>query len=225
MTPTIVFDFDGTLATGNGPILSYARQVAAHAGSEFFVRAQDELREFDSGNSLFRDGYDVVGSLARQAGVPAAALESAYDHSRAQLGSSNAPVTPAAGLHELLLQLDPRINLELATNAPATGIDPILRAWGVRERFTQLHFTVGKPAGLVPIVTTAKKRGPVLAVGDIYEFDLAPAAKSGADTALVGVTAATQTATTTLRGNTLADLVPGITTWANRALTTTSNFH
>lgn len=35
MPATIIFDFDGTLAVGNGPVLAYAGQVAAVAGDGF----------------------------------------------------------------------------------------------------------------------------------------------------------------------------------------------
>ncbi|MDN6400144.1 MAG: HAD family hydrolase, partial [Brachybacterium sp.] len=54
----------------------------------------------------------------------------------------------------------------------------------------------------------------VRAVGDIWEFDLAPAAELGADTALVGVREV-PAARPTLRGETLTDLYDPIRAWVN----------
>ncbi|MDN6499637.1 MAG: hypothetical protein L0K44_07820, partial [Yaniella sp.] len=76
---------------------------------------------------------------------------------------------------------------------------------------------VGKPAGLFNIVESALDRGPVLAIGDIAEYDLAPALQLGADTALVGATAMTSTAPVTMRGASLEHLASDIQTWAAQA--------
>ena len=218
MTPTIVFDFDGTIAIGSGPVMAYAREVArAAADAALLERIEVALAAFESGDTRYRDGYDVVGSLAEDAGVDTAARSAAYQESRVQLGTALAPVEPVPGLAELLAALRPHARLVLATNAPAAGIEPLLERWGVRDGFDELRFAVGKPAGLEPVIRNALAEGPVLAIGDIVEYDLAPAMALGADTALVGATAAHSPAAVTMRALTLAELRGDIETWAATA--------
>nr|WP_216645621.1 HAD family hydrolase [Isoptericola halotolerans] len=221
-----MFDFDGTLAVGDGPVLAFARQVAEHAGPGYFERVMATLRDHDAGTATqFRDGYDVVGTLARQDGVDPAALQQAYLASRDLLGTPEAPVDAAPGLAQLLAALPQTTTVVLATNAPGVGVERLLTVWGVRERFTDLHYEVGKPTGLTPIVEAALTEGPVLAVGDIVENDLAPAAALGAATALVGpaaaaaAAAATPPADVTMHARTLDALAAGITAWAHAAAT------
>lgn len=225
MTATIIFDFDGTVAVGDGPVWAYARFAAEAAGASYLDEVTTALASYNEGTPTYRDGYDVVGSLARQHGVDEATLNAAYQHSRTKLGTAEAPVDPAPGIRELIAQLDPSIRLVLATNAPADGIDQTLTEWGLESVFTERHTTVGKPAGLESIIRAALDRGPVLSIGDIYEFDLAPAARLGAATALVGATAATTTAEPTLRGRTLAQLVPDILAWSAAAASSPATPH
>lgn len=226
MTATIIFDFDGTVAVGDGPVRAYARFAAeAAGGDDYLERVEAELARYNTGASAYRDGYDVVGSLARDAGVDEGTLSAAYAHSRAELGTAKAPVEPAPGLAELTARLDPGIRLVLATNAPGDGINRALTAWGLADAFAERHFAVGKPAGLEPIIRAALEAGPVLSIGDIFEFDLAPAAALGADTALVGATAASSPAQPTLRGQTLAALVPDILAWSAAAAGTSASPH
>ena len=217
MPATIIFDFDGTLAVGNGPVLAYARQVAEVAGDGFLQRVEAGIAAFEAGNSPYRDGYDVVGSLATAAGVTDAQLSRAYQRSRELLGTEQAPVSTMPGLDGFLSGLRRHARLVLATNAPEVGVDKVLDAWGVRGAFDALHFAIGKPAGLAAVVRDTLAEGPVLAVGDIAEYDLAPAWSQGADTALVGATAADDSITVTMRGRSLADLRTAIETWAAAA--------
>lgn len=215
--PTVIFDFDGTLALGHGPVLAYARELEPTLGVSFFERVSVELGNFDAGVSCYRDGYDIVGSLAVEAGADADALSLAYQQSRAQLGTERAAVETMPGLDEFLRRLSANARLVLATNAPAQGIAPLLERWGVRDLFDAVHHAVGKPDGLSAIVAEALERGPVLAVGDIVEFDLAPAMALGADAALVGATAA-RPASVTMRGSSLAELSAAIEDWAAAAI-------
>lgn len=215
MTATIVLDFDGTVALGTGPLEAYADAVATAAGDTSFAeQAMAAVAAFERGDTDARDGYDVIGTLARTQGMDADHLESAYQASRGMLGSERATITPPVGLAEFLARVGVHARIVLATNAPGAGIQQVLDAWGVAGAFDELHFTVGKPAGLRPILRAALADGPVLSVGDIFEFDLAPAAELGADTALVGATAERSPAAVTMRGRTLADLYGAIEAWA-----------
>ncbi|TQL48226.1 FMN phosphatase YigB (HAD superfamily) [Homoserinimonas aerilata] len=217
MRPTIVFDFDGTIATGSGPVMAYARQAAPAAGDGFLAHVHEALAAFESGEPGYRDGYDIVGSLAAAAGVSPAELSTAYEISRGQLGSEHAPVEAMPELVDFLTGLRRHARLILATNAPASGIEPLLERWGVHELFDELRFTVGKPAGLSAVIRDAIASGPVLAVGDIVENDLAPALALGADTALVGATASHAPDKVTMRAHSLAELRGDIEAWAAAA--------
>lgn len=215
MTPTIILDFDGTVAVGVGPLEAFARAVADSAGDAGFADAAlAGIAEFESGLREARDGYDVVSTLAAERGVTPDALEAAYQSSRALLGTPAAPVATPPGLAELLHRIRPHARIALATNAPGAGILPLLDEWGIADAFTDLHFTVGKPAGLERIIRDALQLGPVLSVGDIVEFDLAPATALGADTALVGATAGRSGAEVTFRAAALPDLYDAIEQWA-----------
>lgn len=214
MTRSVIFDFDGTLAIGHGPVVAYAKQVAPSAGADFVQRVEEALRTFDAGRSTYRDGYHVVGELAAQDGVSSGTMNQAYQASREILGTAEAPVAAPEGLAGLLEALREHAELHLATNAPGVGVEQVLDSWGVRHLFDHLHFSVGKPDGLYPILREALQLGPVMAIGDIVEFDLQPAIDLGADTALVGATAAESDADVTLRGQTLNDLRGELVTWA-----------
>lgn len=225
VTRSIVFDFDGTLAVGNGPVLAYARAVAPSAAPGFVARVEDELKALDTGRSGYRDGYHVVAELAERDGVSSGTMNKAYQASREVLGTPDAPVDAPAGLAELLDSLRQHAELHVATNAPRAGVEQVLDSWGVREYFAQTHFNVGKPAGLYPVIEDALRRGPVLAVGDIVEFDLQPAIDLGADTALVGASAATSKAPVTMRGASLAALRDELVRWAEQPPAHTSSSH
>ncbi|WP_234948495.1 MULTISPECIES: HAD family hydrolase [Corynebacterium] len=216
MACSVIFDFDGTLAIGHGPVLAYANAVAPYAGEHYVARVEEALRTFDAGDSTYRDGYHVVGELAAQDGVSSGTMNQAYQASREILGTNAAPVNAPVGLADLLAELSQHAELHLATNAPGTGVEQVLDSWGVRPYFDHLHFSVGKPDGLYPILCQALERGRVLAVGDIVEFDLQPAIDLGADTALVGATAAGSDVAVTMRGQTLNDLRGELVSWATQ---------
>jgi FMN phosphatase YigB (HAD superfamily) len=164
VTPSIIFDFDGTLTVGDGPVLAFAREAAPAAGARFLERVEGVLGHLKAGSSRFLDGYDLVSSLAA-----------------------------------------------------AEGIDRVLSDLNARASFDEFHFAVGKPEGLSVVVRRALAAGPVLAVGNIFDLDLAPAQAAGADTALVGANTAICPAPVTMRGRTLADLRSEIETWTAAA--------
>lgn len=221
MLPSIVFDFDGTLAVGHGPILAYARIVAPIAGADYLERVEAELQRYDAGESEYRDGYDIAASLAVADGVSAEVLQATYMGSRELVGTELAPVTTVPDIDGFLAALGAHARLVVATNAPERGIDRVLAAWGVRERFAEIHFTVGKPAGLEAVVARLAAEGPVLAIGDIAPFDLTPVQHLGVDTALVGATHKISPAQVTLRGESVAALRTEIEAWAATAASKT----
>ncbi len=216
---TVVFDFDGTIALGDGPVLAYARHAASLAADpELFEEVLSALAGLANHRSPYRDAYDAVAQVALARGLDEGRLQEAYDASRLELGSASAPLEAPPGLASFLAQLSGLARLALATNAPVTGLDGALTSLGAADYLTHRHCSLGKPAGLVPVLSGYLAEGPVLSVGDIWDYDLAPAAELGASTALVGVTASSTTQHPTMRGATLADLYGEITSWAATAV-------
>jgi FMN phosphatase YigB (HAD superfamily) len=146
VTSTIVFDFDGTVIVGNGPVLAYAREMARFAPEGFLARAEAEIAAFEAGRAAsYRDGYDVVGTLGTDAGVSAGDRQLAYLASRELLGSAQ-PADPAPGLADILARIPEETRVVLATNAPEAGVESALAGWGIRDRFDELIYNTGKPS-------------------------------------------------------------------------------
>ncbi|RZS60802.1 HAD family hydrolase [Xylanimonas ulmi] len=218
MLPTVVLDFDGTLALGPGPALAYARRVAAAvADPRLLVQARTAVERAAVGDEAFWDGYDAVRQVALAHAVPESVLTDAYLASRDDLGTDAAPVSGPPGLADFLAALRSHARLVLATNAPPTGVERVLDAIGAAPHLAERHFAVGKPAGLAAVVAHHLTAGPVLSVGDVWAYDLEPARALGADTALVGPTAAHAAVPATLRGPSLAALYGDLHSWAATA--------
>ncbi|MFC7375124.1 HAD family hydrolase [Brachybacterium sp. GCM10030268] len=216
--PTVVLDFDGTLALGRGPLQAYIaaldeRSSNSDSGGDIVRACLAAIESFDAGATDHRDAYDAVRTTALARGITETHLSRAYLASRDLLGTEDAPVVAPRGLSAFLAELSTSATCVLATNAPEAGVERALIALGIEHSLHERHHDVGKPVGLEPIITHHLARGPVLAVGDIWEFDLAPAARLGADTALVGVREVPE-ARPTLRGETLTDLYEPIRDWA-----------
>jgi FMN phosphatase YigB (HAD superfamily) len=216
--PTVIFDFDGTIARGSGPVVAYAKALAERAANpDLLVESLRAIDAFESGSLNARDGYGAVASAATSHGVTAADMNAAYLWSRELLGSELAPVDLPADLAPFLQRLGAIADVWLATNAPATGVTQLLGAAGLQHGFARMFFDVGKPDGLVPILAEALTRGPVLSVGDVYDYDLAPAARLGAATALVGAHSSRNRFEVTMRASRLVTLFPAIEDWAATA--------
>lgn len=230
----IIFDFDGTITVGDGPVLAYAEQVAVRLapgladGFRAAVTAGLHGRTGLTGSPAAApvDDYDLVRQVALVHGADSAVLSAAYLASRELLATEHAVIsapvltrsagTTTAGRDDLaswLRRLSTQAYLVLATNAPATGLDRALAVLGVTDAFDEVRTSVGKPAGMHTLADEMLARGPVLSVGDVWHNDLEPVWARGAATALltrgcVGDVRATYSA------DTLDGLVPGITAWA-----------
>ncbi|MCS4276866.1 FMN phosphatase YigB (HAD superfamily) [Mycetocola sp. BIGb0189] len=237
-TPTLIFDFDGTVALGTGPVRAYA--VAAATGipaeqrADFLTRVLDEHTDPEA-----LDGYDRVARAARLLGVGEEQLSAAYLHSRSVLGGAEAPILAPRGFREFLEQARTHAEIVLVTNAPAAGIDRVLQTLGLAPLFDRVVTQAGKPAGFPAILdelgasplperftaeardqnasatesAAAAERGPVLSIGDIWENDLAPIRERGHHTALVGTRRPAE-ATPDLAAERLESLYPEMLAWA-----------
>ncbi len=216
--PTVILDFDGTVAVGHGPVLAFADAVSqAATDPAVAIAAHRALVEFESGGSDHRDGYAAVTSAALAFGLTSTDINAAYLRSRELLGTDRAPVDVAAGLGDFLERMATVAKVWLATNAPDTGIARVLGAAGLDRRFDRTCFEVGKPDGLTPLLAEALDIGPVLSVGDVYDFDLAPAVELGAATGLVGPRADRDPRPVSMRAASLDALFPDIEAWVASA--------
>lgn len=211
---SVVFDFDGTIALGRGPLDAYARCVGELAGSAVAEACVEAVRQFLTGTSAYLDAYAAVRSAAIEHGVDDALLSRAYLRSRELLATDEAPIHPPAGFEPFMTALSGVARCVVATNAPLIGLDRALGVLGIAGLITEVHAAVGKPGGLDAIVAALLADGPTLAVGDIWDNDLAPAQRMGADTALVGV--GRVRGKPTMRGADLTDLYDDILGWAAR---------
>jgi len=211
--PVLIFDFDGTVAVGDGPLLAYARAVAAHAASAdaFVARVAAHLA---SPTPDVIDGYDAVRRLAEAEAIPADALSTAYRASRAHLGTADAPIATAAGLVAFLEEVD--AERLLVTNAPATRLDEALAGLGLAGLFDRVVTDAAKPVGLELLLDTLGAGTRVLAIGDVWRNDLAPAHARGHATALVAAYP-DPAAHPTFRADTLDELLPTLADWVAAA--------
>lgn len=218
MRPTVIFDFDGTLALGDGPVRAYAACVAREAGDSRIVDdADDALAKIAAGESVFRDGYHAVAVAAANRGATPEMLDAAYRASRELLATEAAPIAAPSGISAFLDALAPHADRYVVTNAPDVRLTDALVELGIDGRLEQVVTSAGKPRGIEAVVEDALTRGPVLSIGDIHEFDLAPAAALGADTALVGPAATRPPADVTMAAVHLPELYPAIQSWAARS--------
>ena len=219
---TLVFDFDGTVSLGTGPVLAYARCAAAalspERAAEFLVAVDLALDHAPSGQlpgTGAIDGYDLVRLLSAEYGVDPATLGGAYLASRELLASDDAPVVAPQGLPEFLAFARDHANIVLATNAPDIRVTEAVAALGLTGLFDAVYTSVGKPGGLDPVLDDWLPAGELLSIGDVWVNDLAPAAARGALTALVGSPDAA--ASPSYRADHLHELYPVIAAWLESA--------
>ena len=222
----VVFDFDGTVSLGHGPVRSYARHIAASLPTahavEFLGNFETRLTApgIDDDTTAPIDGYDLVRLLSEGYDVPAGVRSSAYLSSRLELATAAAPVIAPTGLARFLAEARPKAHLVLATNAPSIRIDEALSALGLTGAFDTVHTSVGKPAGFAPLLDELLSLLPagtdaatgLLSIGDVWANDLAPAHDRGATTALVGGPIPAG-ATPTFRATHLYELYPALQAW------------
>lgn len=211
MNSILLFDFDGTIALGDGPVLAYAAQVAAALGDrDGFVDGIRETLSAVDGEAL--DGYDAVRRAAVARGADARLLSAAYLASRRELATDAAPITAPDGLAAFLADAASEAERVLVTNAPAIRIDQALDALGLAGLFDRIVTSAGKPAGLDAFLADLPADARVLSVGDIWHNDLAPAHARGHATALIGGFPDAE-AIPTYRADDFSTLIPQLEAW------------
>ncbi|MEV7608244.1 hydrolase [Microbacterium sp. NPDC089320] len=209
MNSILLFDFDGTIALGDGPVLAYATHVAAGLDdAEGFV---DGIRVALAAADGALDGYDSVRRSALERGADAALLSSAYRASREQLATDAAPVVAPEGLADFLAAASDAERV-LVTNAPITRIADALDVLGLAGLFDRIITSARKPAGLERVLSDLPANVRVLSIGDIWHNDLAPAHARGHATALIGGFSDPD-ATPTFRAADFSTLIPQLEAW------------
>ncbi|OFL59800.1 hypothetical protein HMPREF2760_12320 [Corynebacterium sp. HMSC065D07] len=180
--PVLLFDFDGTVSLGHGPVLAYARHIGEATGNHSIPHtAEHMLSTNDASLVHYRDGYDLVRSLATDCDAPEDSCQQAYMASRLNLADTG--ITAPEGLAEFLGSYPGRV--VLATNSPETGLAEALKVLGLSNSFDAIYTRVGKPDGLTRILESDFPDSPIIAFGDIWDFDLAPVAARGGHTVLL----------------------------------------
>lgn len=208
--PVLLFDFDGTVSLGHGPVLAYAHLIAEKAGHPSIAQDTEALLNSDNVGSA-RDGYHLVRTLAAELNVPEETCQEAYMASRENLADTG--ITAPEGLANFLASYPGRAIL--ATNSPEIGLSAALRKLGLDRSFDTVYTRVGKPEGLTRILDTdLADTDPthLISFGDIWEFDLAPVAAVGGRTVLVDSPFATSPeADPTWRVTRVTDIFPELT--------------
>lgn len=211
MTSILLFDFDGTIALGDGPVLAYAQHVATALGADDgFVDGIRAALDLADGESL--DGYDAVRQAAEARGAGPEMLSAAYLASRAALATPDAPVVAPDGLAEFLTETTADAERVLVTNAPPIRIAEALDDLGLAGLFDRIVTDARKPDGLDAVLAGLPTDARVLSVGDIWHNDLAPAHARGHATALIGGFSDPE-ATPTYRAATFVELIPQLRAW------------
>lgn len=188
--PVLLFDFDGTVSLGHGPVLAYADKIAKSTGiSTVLDTAKDILASQESpitvktpeGTYRPRDGYDLVRTISAQFDVSEAICQEAYLDSRKNLATTG--IIAPVGLADFLSEYPGKALL--ATNSPRIGLDDALKSLGLLGVFDEIHTSVGKPEGLEQILESHDFGPHVIAFGDIWEFDLAPIIDRGGQAVLI----------------------------------------
>ena len=239
----LVFDFDGTVSLGLGPVRSYARFISEGlpiADATAFLAAvdsglalqshlaDDEPVDHTVAGSVAIDGYDLVRLVSLGFPVTAADRDQAYLRSRHELATDAAPVAAPTGLADFLAEAREHAHLVLATNAPDIRITETLNTIGLSESFDVVYTSVGKPAGLESILdtwldrvgaptadATSRSASPAHTVLSIGDVWVNDLAPAHRRGASTALVGSSQAndATPTFRAEHIADLYPAIRSW------------
>lgn len=213
--PVLVFDFDGTVCLGDGPVRAYAEEAVRGLADEVAAAVLDGLTaHLDGAPDGHPDGYSAVAALAAPYVTPDD-LQKAYTVSREQLATGALEVTAPAGLAGFLDQVGGRARRVLVTNAPRTGLVETLDELGLTAGFDELRTDAGKPTGLPIILAELLDGAPpasLMSIGDVWANDIDPALRAGCATAYLPRDPADDRPAH-LRARHLSELYPALDAW------------
>lgn len=187
--PVLLLDFDGTVCTGDAPVLAYAEETLADVPTPEADRVRSTLHDFLAGDlgARWEDGYDAVQHLSGPF-VDDATRERAYQRSRARLAAGEVPFSTPPGLVDLLRDLAPVAQRVLVTNAPLHGVESTLETLGLAPVIDTVVPGADKPDGwsvVLPQILGDRPAHLAVSVGDVYRNDIAPLIPTGASTAFI----------------------------------------
>lgn len=214
--PLLIFDFDGTVCTGDEAVLEYARRV----GGDECVRATEAFLETGREAGAFAaeasDGWQAVMAWGNENGASADDMNAAFQATRQALRDGEVPAHPPVDLVPLLDRMRSLGAVAiLATNSPAVGMAEMLDTIGVAGHFDEVVVDAGKPGGMKALVERLSKERPassILSIGDLWVNDLAPAQAAGAATAYIDRWNLRQ-GEATFRAETLPEMYAAIENW------------
>ncbi|UQN30943.1 HAD family hydrolase [Brachybacterium kimchii] len=220
--PVVVFDFDGTVCLGDGPVLAYAEAACARMQADDARSVRSRFEDWMAGRSSdhHADAYVALAALARP--ILGAELSEAYLDSRRRLVHDDLGVRPPEGLLDLLDELsEAGVRRALLTNSPAVGMDETLVHLGVRGRFDQIVVGAKKPSRMPEHLRAVLGDEPahhLVSIGDNWRNDVAPAVDLGAVGMLItgawGDSALPPQALAVQRGHQLSELLPALRRFA-----------
>jgi FMN phosphatase YigB (HAD superfamily) len=237
----LLFDFDGTVSLGDGPVIAYARHLDEEAGSAVdlitrvvsrWLAADGRLAEAIEGltdaDPVFLglhvvdgaiDGYAAAQRLAALVGVTPERIDAAYRASRADLADGLISTHAPEGFASFLAAFPASAHRVLVSNSPANGLTEQLEKLELSRSFDEIVTSANKPAGLPDIAQRILAEHGVepqrlASVGDIWVNDLAPVAALGATTALIDRMPVPEGAAPTIRAPHIEELYPWLLEWA-----------
>lgn len=216
--PVLLLDFDGTVCTGDEPVLAYAEETLIGVPDDRAEPVRHTLHDFLAGHlgARWEDGYAAVQDLTCSF-VDDDARQQAYHRSRERLSSGELTISTPTGLVDFLADLAPDAQRVLVTNAPLRGVEQALDHLGLTPVLDRIVTGADKPDGwpvVLPQILGDRPATSAVSVGDVYRNDIAPLIPTGARTAFIDrfgsrglPTAPTWTAAT------FTDLYPTLTRW------------
>lgn len=222
----LLVDLDGTLYTGDGPVLRYAAELAAVMPAEAGRALRDEVDRYLAGaatdpllTASATDGWEAVQLLAGERhGVHRDIQQRAFLASRRGLADGTVRVRVPDGLADALAGLRGRVRLVLATNSPSDGLAALLDRIGMAAAFDEVVPGAAKPGGLPPLLgraLAARGLAPhrAFSIGDHWRNDIAPALVAGAMTGYVDRFGRAD-GPSHVSARTVPELLPALAEWA-----------
>jgi FMN phosphatase YigB (HAD superfamily) len=213
--PVLVFDFDGTVCLGDGPVRAYADEAVRGLADDVAALVLDGLAlHLGGAPDGHPDGYSAVAALAGRFVTPDD-LQKAYAVSREQLAAGTLDISAPDGLADFLDGIAGRARRVLVTNAPRTGIAETLATLGLAAGFDEIRTEAGKPAGLPAVLADLLDGVPpasLLSIGDVWVNDIDPALRAGCATAYLPLDP-DDGRPAHLRARRLSDLYPALDAW------------
>jgi FMN phosphatase YigB (HAD superfamily) len=198
----LLVDLDGTLYRGDGPVRTYAQQVAdtipAEDRSRYLSIVDNYLARGVAGVTepellSATDGWEAVQRLAiERFGVEQATLDVAFLASRRALALPECAIDVPVGFLDALRGLRADTHVVLATNSPRDGLPELLARLGAAEVFDDIVCNARKPIGmpgilmsLAAVIGTTDAPWRIFSVGDHWHNDIAPARVFGAVTGYI----------------------------------------